>query len=651
MTKHFVDLPAPILAHLETVDRDQSLISKIPDLVAAISTGNYEHALFSDEQLATLILLAYKQQLITETQMTSAILVWEAKTDFPTMQNFTVFDLKTSAGKQALMPYLDIYGGSCERTVDDMAFLYEEDYPESEQYFVRFDVPLSCLPIIYTSLINKIEFKFFMPIITDEWAKFIVPSFTILQKALDSVEGHRLRLLPRFGEDNYAVLNELHNQGLHPLGLSFPLPGFERLEADQNACLRLGFSLHDLYHIILLKFNPVFPQIRLMTQCINALAETKPDMKQIYNHVVDGEMNNYRALAPNASRGSGFEVYLFLIIQSSFLLNAQISENLEAKSESALQEEPLNPLRLKDCWIEILTAALELPEIQAMMSATELSCLLYGENGLGTSINQSDFSLTDISLMMNYIHIQSILIAFTILEEVLFERPTTNPYLLGIRNTIRVDKLTGKPLDDHPMTADQKISRTIREGSLQEIGEIKSESMKEFLRARENQSLIFNRLLQLLPEIDDQADLIRLIEKLAALGLDLNTKHQFIVQQDLFNAKIYLKSLWQICRGFSYPVFRVDLNFFFFRKVLHTLNLSSADKCRWIELGADPNQADMAGKIELIEAILAQDTEYDEFLRAHGARDTIRDKDNQTARMLLEDGIGNKQDVSACVFS
>ncbi len=257
-----------MLAALEARQAAPEFAVKEAELVAAIADAKFDAPIFSDLDFPYYALSAYQHEQLSLAQFTSIILNWSALADYPDehRQNVRFYQLKPKDvnSRRMLTKFLTLQSfHGIDDTFDKenldaiMVALLNGDVPASERSFMTFTIDSKEKAAAMFNRLRELDFKLFIPIRQpDGRLLVIVPSFTIIQTVLDQLAPDKKRqLIPRFGEDDADSVATMHAKGEHPFGMSFPCEGFEHDEADGFQCGRLGFSIHDVYHVSLLLFT------------------------------------------------------------------------------------------------------------------------------------------------------------------------------------------------------------------------------------------------------------------------------------------------------------------------------------------------------------------------------------------------------------
>lgn len=263
---------------------------------------------FSDPNLPYYALLALEQEKISEAQFTTIILRWSAFKDYDndiasvTLHTLDSADPKTTRllKKYLRLEDLNVLGTDDLTKHEFQAFLTaisSDDLPASEKQFMILDLQEDADIKPLFQAFHALGFSLFMPQQTnDGHYQLIVPSMSIITQVLKTIgrEENPITLIPRIGEDSAEDVYEFHKMGQHPLGLSFP--GYERSEADGQDGGCLGFSLHDVYHTVLLKHLDNLPMLNHLVEVSHRFADSLEDprsqekVKQNAFFFIDGEL-------------------------------------------------------------------------------------------------------------------------------------------------------------------------------------------------------------------------------------------------------------------------------------------------------------------------------------------------------------------------
>jgi hypothetical protein len=140
--------PDEIKRELDSTPVTPELLQQMMVVVSTIKSGDFKHKCYSRDTLPSLVIRACQDNYISQAQMTTAILIWEAKKDFQDLSNFTVHNISNPEDKTLFLTYLELRKNNFKARVQDTKFLYDE-YPDSEKFFVIFTIPESQIPQIY----------------------------------------------------------------------------------------------------------------------------------------------------------------------------------------------------------------------------------------------------------------------------------------------------------------------------------------------------------------------------------------------------------------------------------------------------------------------------------------------------------------------
>lgn len=310
-------MPASSSDFISNLLRNTDLLTKIESLktqadmqkgMAKLLSNLETISDFSDPNLPYYALLALEQEKISEAQFTTIILRWSAFKDYDsdiasvTLHTLDSADPKTTRllKKYLRLEDLKVLGTDDLTKHEYQAFLTamsSDDLPSSEKQFMILDLQEDADIKPLFQAFHALGFSLFMPQQTnDGHYQLIVPSMSIITQVLKTIgrEENPITLIPRIGEDSGEDVYEFHKMGKHPLGLSFP--GYERSEADGQDSGCLGFSLHDVYHTVLLKHLDNLPLLNHLVEVSHRFADTLEDpqsqekVKQNAFFFIDGEL-------------------------------------------------------------------------------------------------------------------------------------------------------------------------------------------------------------------------------------------------------------------------------------------------------------------------------------------------------------------------
>ena len=266
-----------VIQDIETVQDRPDMVTGRNALTTALNAGQLNAPVFLSRDLARYALLAYQFEQITHDQMVSTLLHWGAIKDY----NLNYFNIKLKHLTQYTLDKNDTHSREIFEqftTIESIEYqensevllapskekkdtifkaLLQENIPVSERSFLTFETNQNELPELIKVFKEK-HFKFFQPKQLSDKKTYLVmiPSISMIQTTLNHMGPSQRTLVPRIGDDTFEDVFRMHCEDKHPIGISYPLPGFERLEADTYSSGRFGFALHDLYHITILVFTP-----------------------------------------------------------------------------------------------------------------------------------------------------------------------------------------------------------------------------------------------------------------------------------------------------------------------------------------------------------------------------------------------------------
>lgn len=236
----------------------------------------YKGSLFKDQvNYPAYSLVAYAQQKISLSQFTSIILQWSASQDYPVeYENVEYYQLPEQAASEVFRRFLGLSSSVFfnNNKISDEEFdvilqnMCAQNIPNSERQFsVLYFQDFTNVATIFCAL-KSIGLELFMPVVDDAKQRvlLIVPSFTILQTVCNVFSSNSVQLEPRIGETPTPDVGVMHEFNLHPFGISFP--GYIHEKADGHDARRLGFAIHDVYHITILSFLPIKKALMELTK-------------------------------------------------------------------------------------------------------------------------------------------------------------------------------------------------------------------------------------------------------------------------------------------------------------------------------------------------------------------------------------------------
>lgn len=225
-----------LIKDLEEYQKDQNMIKGSEVLALAIKKADLTDSVFNDENLPKYALLAFQQELLSEAQFVSILLIWSAKKDYPDthMKNLKIHQLSSEDTKSQRvfeqfiqLQTVQVQGGFLStHTLNDeldqnkkdkiIKELLSEEIPSSERCFITFEIDEDEKYADIFKAFDRINFDLFIPKFRKNTFEVMVPSLTMIQTTLDNLVLHPKKLIPRIGDDSFNDVLNMHIKDTHP---------------------------------------------------------------------------------------------------------------------------------------------------------------------------------------------------------------------------------------------------------------------------------------------------------------------------------------------------------------------------------------------------------------------------------------------------
>lgn len=372
----------------ETLEKDRDTLAK------ALRTANYESPVFDDiSVISKSALLAYDNHQISEAQLVSALLYRGALKDFKNYTNLVAHELTPNNKKSlnALRPFLliqeGLLPGLSDRISDQqidtiVAEMQDKNIPTSERHFITIDIQANALPKILQRIL-EVKFNLLMPIKINTGYRLIIPSFTLIQKILSALKPDGPKLIPILGDLTETEVLEMHLNQEHPFGIA-ALDNHTTRVADSLEAGDYGYSLHDIYHIILMMFVlHMGLYLRIAKIGLNILEKQDNNaeiLKPIVNIFIDTELRQYTVIKQNHTDLQDQASSETALLQALFII---MSLSITGKNQLINHQFPFQLPDLRDASI--------IDKINHAFENRKNQALNYLKNIIADVLNQHDF--------------------------------------------------------------------------------------------------------------------------------------------------------------------------------------------------------------------------------------------------------------------
>ena len=255
-----------------------------------VRAGDLSHPLFLDKQAPFLLLKASEKGLISVSEFTTLMFRHMGQSDFGVDNVGTVSlfhdGVLDSQALEVLREGMNMNSPYSLMTDKKLALFLKEmrSSTATEQNFFLIKLPADhkhCPGFL--RLLNRLPDTPQHFIKNNERFYAVIPSLTMFQKHLDVVyEGDVVQAIPVLGEITGDKIRSDIDENRHVVGINFPQTE-ELHEADGYISLKLGFAIHDLYHVFRLSSIPqskrdAFVKLR---KFVEVFAANNSDLKHL----------------------------------------------------------------------------------------------------------------------------------------------------------------------------------------------------------------------------------------------------------------------------------------------------------------------------------------------------------------------------------